>query len=239
MPFFVLLVRLNPHAAHANRVHQDHLVTQDEMLTMVAPVKMVAVVVQASTPKSMTLYCQFHLSVNVNPILDLEGQLVNLDNQAQMVTLVNLETMVPLDHKDHLVLLANLDDLENLANKVALEPLVNFDPPHQLQLDALVNLDAQDPLVLPVDLVILVKMDAPEMQEKVEIKVQEVYQAEMETPVDQVHKDHPDLQALATSAHLLVFHLVIKHAGLDPISQICLQLSLSIKIHRFFVHSLS
>jgi len=203
-------VRLNHLAALVNKVLLAQQVIQDEMATMVVQVKMVARVVPVLTLNPMMLSCPFHPSVNASHTLDQEDQAARLVNQVLMAILASLETMVTPDHKDHLVLLASLDDLEKLVNKAALVLLDNFDQLHHLQLDDQVNPDVQAPLVVPVDQVIPVKMVVLEIQESREMEAHEEAQVEMETPVDQVPKDHLDPEALATNAHQRVLLLATK-----------------------------
>jgi len=211
MPFFVSPVRLINHlAALVNKVLLVHQVTQDEMATMVVQVKMVARVVPVSTLNPMMLSCPFHPSVNASHTQDLEDQPDSPVNQVLMAMLASLETMVAPDHKDHLVSLASLDNLDNLVNKAALALPDNFDQLHLLQLDDQVNPAAQAPLVIPVAQVIQVKMVVLEMQESREMEAEMVNQVEMETPVDQVPKDHLDPQALAINAHQRVLLLATK-----------------------------
>jgi len=180
------------------------------MVTMAVQVKMVAKVVPVSTLNPMMLSCPFHPSVNASHTQDLEDQPDSLVNQVLMAMLASLETMVTPDHKDHLASLASLDDLEKPVNKAALVLPDNFDQLHHLQLDDQVNPDAQVPQVIPVDQVIQVKMVVLEIQESREMEAREVKMVEMETPVDQVPKDHLDPQALATNAHQRVLLLDIK-----------------------------
>jgi len=193
MPFFVSPVRLINHlAALVNKVLLVHQVTQDEMATMVVQVKMVARVVPVSTLNPMMLSCPFHPSVNASHTQDLEDQPDSLVNQVLME------------------MLASLDNLDNLVNKAALVLPDNFDQLHLLQLDDQVNPAAQAPLVTPVEQVIQVKMVVLEIQESREMEAEMVNQVEMETPVDQVPKDHLDPQALAINAHQRVLLLATK-----------------------------
>jgi len=212
-PSFVrpVKLRLSPNAAPANVVHQVVQVTQAKMAKMVNQAKMEMQADQVKMPNPTTTSSQYH----PNAIATLhQAALATQDQKAQMDHQVmpdRTEVMVnqdPKDHQAHQAQLANQvtkDPKDPTANQESKKKAPQAHQAQQAKPAPQAPQDQQDHQAVQAKTVNQVAQAPQEMPVPQAVKANLVAQEAQEKMVPQV------LQALALTAHQLVWLQVIKH----------------------------